>query len=69
MLRASVPKAAVHEHRDALTRKDEVGTTSQPPQGGDVLAKAKPKTMYCGPNGYLWATVPCAVTLHDFPHS
>lgn len=63
-----MPKAAVHEHRHALTRKHEIGMTPQPRQGSGMLAKAKSQSVDCRAHGNLRTSVPRTVSLHDAPH-
>jgi hypothetical protein len=67
VLRAPVPEAAIHEHCDALTGKHEIGATPQTRQRRDMLAKPKAESVHRRSHGYLRASVPRAVSLHDAP--
>ena len=68
VLRAGVPKAPVHLHRDALSRERRADSNAPARQRGIVLPEAQAGLLQLRAHPNLWSCVLGAISLHSPPH-
>ena len=68
VLRAGVPKAPVHLHRDALSRERRADSYAPARQRGIVLPEAQADLVQRRAHPNLWSSVLGAIFLHSPPH-
>lgn len=64
VLRAPVPEAPVHEHREARPREDDVGASTAHAWKGSIDAVAQAPSMELAPEPHLWLGVTPPLTCH-----